>query len=240
MLSLTIGPHRDELLSAVEPLVAARRKVRRLAAELNRRTGAGVLAALSPQGGTVLLPSDVPARNWSAADTDRLRGRIAELSRFCGAALTAGLVPAAPDGVAAAAPLAAEVRAVAEACGRGPGVYRLADVRVEYQLTRPGPARDELAVLLRPLTAHPDLLETLRAFLACGLDRRRTAAHLQVHPNTVDYRLRRVAATTGLDAGRGEDIPTLHAALIAYTAGASSLASGEAAAATGEAAAQAG
>lgn len=138
-------------------------------------------------------------------------------------------MPAAPDDVAAAVPLAAEVRAVAEACGRGPGVYRLADVRVEYQLTRPGPARDELAVLLRPPAAHPDLLETLRAFLGCGLDRRRTAALLQVHPNTVDYRLRRVAATTGLDAGRGEDLPTLHAALIAYTAAASPLASGEAA-----------
>jgi DNA-binding PucR family transcriptional regulator len=43
------------------------------------------------------------------------------------------------------------------------------------------------------------LLPTLRAYLDCDLDVRRTAASLYVHPNTVRYRLRRISELTGLD-----------------------------------------
>jgi DNA-binding PucR family transcriptional regulator len=43
------------------------------------------------------------------------------------------------------------------------------------------------------------LLETLRTYLDCDLDVRRTADALYVHPNTVRYRLRRVSELTGLD-----------------------------------------
>jgi hypothetical protein len=44
-----------------------------------------------------------------------------------------------------------------------------------------------------------ELLTTLDEFLACGLDRRRTAEHLHVHPNTLDYRLKRIRELTDLD-----------------------------------------
>jgi DNA-binding PucR family transcriptional regulator len=44
-----------------------------------------------------------------------------------------------------------------------------------------------------------ELLSTLDEFLACGLDRRRTAEHLHVHPNTLDYRLKRIRELTDLD-----------------------------------------
>ena len=43
-----------------------------------------------------------------------------------------------------------------------------------------------------------DLLTTLEAFLAAALDRRATADALHVHPNTLDYRLRRIEELTGL------------------------------------------
>ncbi|WP_081951869.1 helix-turn-helix domain-containing protein [Kitasatospora phosalacinea] len=213
VLSLAIGPHPDEGRPGVNRSVVARRKLRRLRAELERRTDEVPLAALSADGGPVLLPDDsrgpVPDRTALAALLERL-------ARACGAELTAGATVAAPAEVAAAARLAAEIRQVAEATGRGPGPHLLDDVLVEYQLSRPGPARDALAALLAPLAARPELLGTLRAFLTCGLDRRRTAAKLQVHPNTVDYRLRRTADLTGLDAVRGPDLLTLRAALAAH------------------------
>ena len=43
-----------------------------------------------------------------------------------------------------------------------------------------------------------DLQTTLEAFLEAGLDRRATAEALHVHPNTLDYRLRRIEEVTGL------------------------------------------
>ena len=68
------------------------------------------------------------------------------------------------------------------------------------------------------LEGRGDLLDTLRTFLATGLDRRRTAERLHIHPNTVDYRLRRTTALTGLSATHGPDLPRIQAALAAHGA----------------------
>jgi hypothetical protein len=73
--------------------------------------------------------------------------------------------------------------------------------------------------VLQPLEDYAErrssgLLETLAAFLDCDLDRRRTAGHLHVHPNTLDYRLRRIAELTGLDPSRPRDLVLLELALI--------------------------
>jgi hypothetical protein len=51
-----------------------------------------------------------------------------------------------------------------------------------------------------------DLLETLRTFVACDLDRRSAAKRLHVHPNTLDYRLRRVEELTGLRLSSTSDL----------------------------------
>jgi hypothetical protein len=44
-----------------------------------------------------------------------------------------------------------------------------------------------------------ELLSTLEQLVACALDRRRTAETLHVHPNTLDYRLKRIRELTDLD-----------------------------------------
>jgi hypothetical protein len=72
--------------------------------------------------------------------------------------------------------------------------------------------------VLGPLEAYAErrssgLMETLEAFLACELDRRRTAQQLHVHPNTLDYRLRRIAELTDLELGRPRDLVLLELAL---------------------------
>jgi hypothetical protein len=176
------------------------------------------LSALSADGGVVLLPYPVAADRLGARDWAWPAGVLDHMARVSGAEISAGAAGCAPDGVAAAVRLAAEVRQVAAAFGRGPGLHRLSDVLLEYQLTRPSPARDELAALLRPLTSRPELLETVREYVACGLDRHRAAARLQVHPNTVNYRLRKVASLTGLDASAAADLPRVSAALAALDA----------------------
>ncbi|MFD8597110.1 PucR family transcriptional regulator [Kitasatospora sp. NPDC059646] len=215
VLSLAIGPHPDETRPGVNHTVAARRKLRRLRAELERHCAP--LTALTTDGGAVLLPDDSPGPSPDL-DRDGLTALVDRLTRACGAPLVAAATAAPPAEVAAAVRLAAEIRQVATAAGRGPGLHLLTDVLLEYQLSRPGPARDALAAILAPLADRPELLDTLRAFLTHDLDRRRTATHLLVHPNTVDYRLRRTAALTGLHPTRGPDLLTLRAALAALDA----------------------
>ncbi|WP_405016184.1 helix-turn-helix domain-containing protein [Kitasatospora sp. NBC_00070] len=216
VLGITMGPHPDELLPGVNHAVAARRKLRRLRNELQRQTPGVPLSALSGNGGLVLIPADVPPADFGPADRDRLARLVEHLGRMCGAELLVAAAAAAPAGVADAARLVGELREVARSSGRGPGLHLLDDLLLEYQLSRPSPARDRLAALLVPLARRPELLDTLRTFLACGLDRRQAAARLQVHPNTVDYRLRRATELTGLDAARGTDQLTLRAALAAH------------------------
>ncbi|MFI1169942.1 PucR family transcriptional regulator [Streptomyces melanogenes] len=218
VLSIAMGPHPDELVPGVNHAVAARRKLRRLRNEIQRQTSGVPLSVLSGGGGLVLMPCTTSPDDFGRANRARLSDLVEQLGRMCGAELLAAATIAAPEGVAEAARLAGEVRAVAEASGRGPGLYLLDDVLLEYQLSRPSPARAGLAALLDPLDDRPELLDTLRAFLARGLDRRRAAARLQVHPNTVDYRLRKATELTGLDASRGADTLTLRAALAAHDA----------------------
>lgn len=218
VLSIGIGPHPDELRPDVSRPIVVRRKLRRLRGELERHTTGVPLFALNGDGGMVLLPYESAAADFDPADRDRLSRLVGQLRRMCGADLLVAATAAAPEGVAEAARRADEIREVAEASGRGPGLYLLDDVLLAYQLSRPSPAREGLAALLDPLNSRPELLATLRAFFACGLDRRQAAAQLQVHPNTVDYRLRKATDLTGLDATRGADLLTLHAALIAQDA----------------------
>ena len=61
--------------------------------------------------------------------------------------------------------------------------------------------------------AGGELLETLDAFFAAGGVLESAARGLFVHPNTVRYRLRRVAETTGLTPLSSRDAFTLRVAL---------------------------
>jgi sugar diacid utilization regulator len=106
---------------------------------------------------------------------------------------------------------------IATASARPPGLYRLEDLALGYQLSRPGPARAHVSRLLDPLDGRADLLLTLTAFLRRDLDRHTTARVLSVHPNTVLHRLRKITGPTGLDATRPTDLPMLHAAVTCRT-----------------------
>jgi hypothetical protein len=116
----------------------------------------------------------------------------------------------------------AEVRAVVELGGR---LGKAGRVEVERHLPElllsaaPRIARRIRAQALGPLEEYAerrraDLLETVRTFIACDLDRRRAAKRLHVHPNTLDYRLRRVEELTGLRLAATADLALIYLALL--------------------------
>jgi sugar diacid utilization regulator len=142
-------------------------------------------------------------------------GLIDRTATAVGAAVTAAAAGAAPEGVPAAVAQTADIVELVRRTDRPPGLYRLADVLLDYQLSRPSEALAGLAELLQPLAGRPELLHTLETYLARDLDRRGTAAALHVHPNTVDYRIRRIALLTGLTPTTPADARRLSAALVA-------------------------
>lgn len=84
----------------------------------------------------------------------------------------------------------------------------------------------QAAELRRPLAqlardrSGAGLLRTLQSWFACDESSAATAAALHIHRNTLDYRLRRVEALTGLDLARSEDRLLLYvSALLAPEAG---------------------
>ncbi|GAA1532603.1 helix-turn-helix domain-containing protein [Kribbella lupini] len=204
VLGLAYGAHADERQPGVDPKIVARRKLRRIRLQLDR---VGAMASLSPADGVALLTGPTP---W-----DPLH---AKLSKAAGVELFLAVSTAVPDQVPAAVGLVRDLLEVVRIHRRPPGVYQLDDLVLEYQLSRPSPARDRLAVLLQPLADRADLLATLRCYLANSRNRRQTASDLHVHPNTVDYRLRQVGRLTGLDPAQADHLPRLVAALAAYDA----------------------
>ncbi|MEU0792148.1 helix-turn-helix domain-containing protein [Amycolatopsis sp. NPDC005961] len=213
VLSVELGPHADEATPGIDADIAIRRKLRRFLAAFEHSCGDGVLASLDGPGGLVLLP--LAGRLSAVREWGSLLGTA---GRAAGVDVLAAADTAAPSEVREVAGRTGEVLDVLRWFGRPPGLYRLDDVLVEYQLTRPGEARDRLAAVLAPLDAHPELVETLSTYLELDTNRRRTAARLHVHPNTVDYRLRRVRDLTDIDPLHPAGLPRIIAALAARRA----------------------
>jgi hypothetical protein len=209
VLSLELGTGRDEGAAGVAGAVAARRKVRRIQERLDAAVGEPVLGLLDATGGTVLLPA-------GAVSVDDVRALVGELASVAGVAVRAAAAePATPDELAAAAEQSRDVLRLSAVLGRPPGLTVLRDVLLEYQLTRPSDALPGLGQLLEPLERNPDLLLTITAYLDQDTDRRRAAATLHVHPNTLDYRLKRIVELTGLDPATTAGLQLLGAAAAA-------------------------
>jgi hypothetical protein len=208
VLGLAIARRDDEDADdEATAAIAGRRKVLRVRAELEAALADPVLTTLGPEGGIVLIVGPV---SWA-----RLSTLVAAVERAAGVGVTASTAHADRAEIAETADQIRQVLDIVVGTGRPPGLYRLADVLLDYQLTRPGAARRALAALLDPLAEHPDLLATLEIHLCNDLNRRRTATKLHLHINTVDYRLRRIAELTGLDVTKRAGVRHLEAAMVA-------------------------
>ncbi|MEU0538971.1 helix-turn-helix domain-containing protein [Nocardia sp. NPDC005978] len=208
VLALSIPEHPDERHPMLDGRVVARRKLRRLQAELATRCGDTALALLSVDGGTLLVPT-------VATDPAGLDELLARLSAAARVPVTATVVVTTPGDVPSAADRAHELLDMVQRLNCEAGLFRFADMALEYQLTRPGLGREMLGALLDPLDNHPELLQTLRCHISTNLNRQRTARLLHVHTNTVDYRIKRICQLTGFDPAAASGLWQLRAALIA-------------------------
>ncbi|MEV0296876.1 helix-turn-helix domain-containing protein [Nocardia sp. NPDC050710] len=208
VVALSIPEHPDERDPRVDAHVAARRKLRRLQSGLATAFESRALALLSTKGGTLLIPIGDEGPVLTAEV-------LAVLAEAAEVPLTATLVASDTDQVPESADQAHELLNLVRVGGRVPGLYEMADLAVEYQLTRGGPATRRIATILDPLDAHPELFDTMRAYLGNDMNRQLTARQLYVHPNTVDYRLRRIAQLTTIDLATSAGISQAAIALLA-------------------------
>ncbi|MDT7570620.1 MAG: hypothetical protein QOE05_794 [Actinomycetota bacterium] len=206
VVGLELAEHLDEKAAGVAGAVAARRKVRRVQSVLDEYAAGEALGLFDATGGTVFLVDD-------GRSIDELATRLQTAAGVEVRVAVAEDVDTAR--LAAASTQVREVLRLVARLGRPAGLYRLGDVLLEYQLTRPSDALPGLAALLEPLERNPDLLLTLDTYLAENLDRRRTAAALHVHPNTLDYRLKRIVGLTGLEPASTAGLQLLAAASMA-------------------------
>lgn len=226
LLAGTLAPERREELGVahgglvlavhVGPVgspVAARRRLRRLHTAAEREFGAPVLVHFDDSGGAlghVVRPHQADRKADLPAD---LAGRLGQA--LDGPVHLAWADASDPEEIAPAARTAAEVLRLVRALGRPAGHYHLEDVLLEYHLSRPGDSGLALAATLDPVGGRPELMETLRAYLDEGQDRRATADRLGLHANTVDNRVARIRALTGADASTPHGFARLLAALVA-------------------------
>ncbi|WP_280439455.1 PucR family transcriptional regulator [Nocardia cyriacigeorgica] len=201
---LALRVRAEEQRAPVATLVA-RRRIRVLQSILDDLVGAAALHTFDGTAGVLLLPGGADDHAHHLAATAAQRFEVPVYVADAGEVARTEL-PATAEEAEALADLA-------RALGRPPGVYRLDDLLLEYQLTRPGRARDRLAARIAPLTTRAHLLAALDAYLRHGTDRKSAAAEVHVHPNTFSYRLRRIAELTGLDPADPTDTRLLAAAL---------------------------
>lgn len=210
VLSFSVEPAVQPGLEGPGRRVAERRTLREMRAVLMDQAD-DLLLRLDPRGGTVLLPQEATGRPWSA---HRVQILVDQLIHAGGGPIHAGVAEADVERVHEAAREAHDVLEVALRTGRPPGLHHLSDVLLEYQLSRPGPGAEAMRGRVAALEDQPVLRETLRTFLRLELSRTATAAALHVHANTVDYRLGRVRALTGLDPGVASELTLLRAGLL--------------------------
>ncbi|MBB5917390.1 hypothetical protein BJY24_006302 [Nocardia transvalensis] len=207
VVAVAISPHPEQRAPGVDADVVARRTLRRAQSHLATECGGTALSLLSVTGGTMLIPE----QSMTDGELDRL---IESMSAAAQVPIVAAVLTAATDDIPHIARQVHELLDTAQNLGCRSGLYRTADVALEYQITRPGPGREQLRAVLDPLDDHPELLRTLRCHLDNNLDRQRTARMLHIHTNTVDYRLKRIAHLTGYDPTRADDLWCLISALV--------------------------
>ncbi|MFI5718586.1 PucR family transcriptional regulator [Nocardia sp. NPDC051750] len=186
----------------------------RIEACFDEEPGFTALSLVTEHGGTVAVPA--------GADTDtRIARVVARLRRILRIDVTAAVLHCPRDRAESSVDEAHEMLDVVRRLGYPHGIYRFDRIALEYQVTRPGPARESLSRIAASLDGHPDLIDALLLYIRCHGSRKSTARLLHVHPNTVDYRFRRIHQVTGFDPATVAGLSKLQAAIVvgAYEGG---------------------
>ncbi|EPH44767.1 helix-turn-helix domain-containing protein [Streptomyces aurantiacus] len=157
-----------------------------------RSGAAAVGGAVSDVSGVPDVPDapDVPD-----LVSDLVRDFAAVLGRPCAAGTAAGPRAELADALDRARRISRSAPLRRAPAWAGP--HTLADVFVELAVSDSPSADDWLRTVARRLAPGPDLLATLDAYYRHDMNRANAAAALNVHPRTLDYRLRRVRELTG-------------------------------------------
>lgn len=184
-----------------------------------------VRASLLPSEGSLLIgirQGDVVALRPAAgpAELEVVKCECEEINRLVPFELSIG-VSGWQEGARAVATAYAEAREaldIAAGTGITGRAVTLDDVLVDHMLRASPHVRRILERTLRPILDYDEghnsqLLPTLRAYLDSGANLTRSAAELNVHPNTVVYRLRRIAELSGRSPSAMADLQMLFLAL---------------------------
>lgn len=187
--------------------------------------GGGELVALLPTAGDAVpsagdaapRPSDGPDEVPESAPA-----LLHDLALAVGRPCAAGTATAPRARLADALDRARRVSRAAPLRRASAGVrpYTFADVFVELAVADVPSTDHWLRTLARHLEPGPDLLVTLDAYYGHDMNRGATAAALNVHPRTLDYRLRRVRELTGIDPGSTHGVRVLTAVVVRTLSGA--------------------
>ncbi|QLH25486.1 CdaR family transcriptional regulator [Streptomyces sp. Rer75] len=180
--------------------------------------GAEELVALVPADQDRAPGTAGPARDRSARDRALAFVRDAgeAVARPCAVGTSTGRVRALADAYARARriSLAAPLQPVPRR------LHTLADVFVELAVAEDREIDTWLSGMARSLARGPELLATLETYYAHDMHRRNTAAALNIHPRTLDYRLQRVRRLTDVDPGSARGVRILSAVVARASSGA--------------------
>ncbi|MGW3291425.1 PucR family transcriptional regulator [Streptomyces sp. NPDC001002] len=153
-------------------------------------------------------------------------GAVAELvgdfAEALGLPCAAGIATAPPDELADALERARRISRSAPLGkpSRRLRPYTMPEVFVELAVADVPFVDSWLRTVARRLQPGPDLVTTLDAYYRHDMNRGAAAAALNVHPRTLDYRLRRVGELTGIDPASTHGIRTLSAVVTRGLSGA--------------------
>lgn len=187
--------------------------IRRVARHLN----ADVLVGVQGSRLVVVIGHKSPHDDVTASQTVAFFDIVGQMAEFFGdGPLVLG--PTVPSVLDAASSARAALSGFAVAGSfRHPGRPLLADDAMpERALAGDSLARSELvSSIYEPLRDHPlDLLQTVWTYFETGASLEATAKELYVHPNTVRYRLKKIADVLDFDPADARDALTIHMAII--------------------------
>jgi PucR C-terminal helix-turn-helix domain len=162
-------------------------------------TAAEELVLLAPGTGDVA----------KAAGLGHIRDAVAAIGRPCQVGSADGRIGRLADSLAQAR----ETSRVAPWEERPVRLYGVADLFVELSLAEAPKIDAWLRTFAGRLSAGPDLVSTLHEYYRHDMNRTITAAALHIHPRTLDYRLQRVRAVTGVDPGSTRGVRMLSSAV---------------------------
>lgn len=177
--------------------------------------GGGELIALVPDPAPDAAPVRAPASDLLS---DLLRDFADALGRPC----AAGTATAPLTGLADALDRARRISRTAPLRRASMRLrpHTLADVFVELAVADVPFVDAWLRTTARHLERGPDLFATLDAYYRHDMNRGPTAAALNIHPRTLDYRLRRVRQLTDIDPGSTHGVRVLSAVVTRGLSGA--------------------